>query len=158
MMTSQNWQIDFICLVENCLSYNISKSRRKSMTGKRDNEGHYDVINENFVARARARRDAHGNVDCQYVRQWPEVHVYWIWLIYDEWLCRYEWWSEITKWRLDDVMVGWSDWKGYCINSSSGQIYGENMKMIAHSVFEISWTKIYTERKKKDLYRRHYVL
>ena len=41
------------------------------MTGKRDNEGHYDVINENFDLCARARRDAHGNVDCQYVRQWP---------------------------------------------------------------------------------------
>ena len=35
MMTSQNWQID-ICLVENCLSYNISKSGRKLITGKRD--------------------------------------------------------------------------------------------------------------------------
>ena len=34
------------------------------MTGKRDNEGHYDVISEHFDARARARRDAHGNVDC----------------------------------------------------------------------------------------------
>ena len=34
------------------------------MTGKRDNEGHYDVIHENFDARARARCDAHGNVDC----------------------------------------------------------------------------------------------
>ena len=34
------------------------------MTSKRDNEGHYDVINENFDARARARRNAHGNVDC----------------------------------------------------------------------------------------------
>ena len=67
--------------------------------------------------------------------------MYWIWLIYDEWLCRYEWWSEITKWRLDDVMVGWSGWKGYCIHSSSGQRYCENLKMIAHSVFEISWTQ-----------------
>ena len=44
-----------MCLVENCLSYNISKSGRKSMTGKRDNEGHYDVINENFDARAHVR-------------------------------------------------------------------------------------------------------
>ena len=61
--------------------------------------------------------------------------MYWIWLIYDEWLCRYEWWSEIPKWRLDDVMVGWSGWKGYCIHSSSGQRYCENLKMIAHSVF-----------------------
>ena len=60
------------------------------MTGKRDNEGHYDVINENFDLCARARRDAHGNVDCQYVRQWQEVDVYSIWLIYDQWLCRYE--------------------------------------------------------------------
>ena len=70
-----NWKFDYddvtklyklmSCdLVENCLSYNISKSGRKSMTGKRDNEGHYDVINENFDARARARCDAHGNVDC----------------------------------------------------------------------------------------------
>ena len=33
------------------------------MTSKRDNEGHYDVINENFDARARTRCDAHGNVD-----------------------------------------------------------------------------------------------
>ena len=64
MMTSQNVQINVMYLVENCLSYNISKSGRKSMTGKRDNEGHYDVINENFDARARARCDAHGNVDC----------------------------------------------------------------------------------------------
>ena len=64
MMTSQNVQINVMYLVENCLSYNISKSGRKSMTGKRDNEGHYDVINANFDARARARCDAHGNVDC----------------------------------------------------------------------------------------------
>ena len=67
--------------------------------------------------------------------------MYWIWLIYDEWLWRYEWWSEITKWRLDDVMVGWSGWKGYCIHSSLGQRYCESLKMIAHSVFEISSTQ-----------------
>ena len=59
MLTSQNVQINVMYLVENCLSYNISKSGRKSMTGKRDNEGHYDVINENFDARACARCDAH---------------------------------------------------------------------------------------------------
>ena len=92
----------------------------------------------NFETRARARRDAHRNVDCKYVRQLPEVYVYWIWLIYDEWLWRYEWWSEITKWRLDDVMVGWSDWKGYSIHSSSGQRYCENLNMIVASFFEIS--------------------
>ena len=33
------------------------------MTSKRDNEGHYDVINENVDARAHTRCDAHGNVD-----------------------------------------------------------------------------------------------
>ena len=32
MMTSQNVQINVMYLVENCLSYNISKSGRKSMT------------------------------------------------------------------------------------------------------------------------------
>ena len=63
MMTSEIWQINVICLVENCLSYNISKFGRKLMTSKRDNEGHYDVINENFDARARTCCDAHGNVD-----------------------------------------------------------------------------------------------
>ena len=82
-----------------------------------------------------------GRISTWIVRQWPEVDVYWIWSIYDEWLCRYEWWSEITKWRLDDVMVGWSGWKGYCIHSSSGQRCCENLKMIAHSVFEISSTQ-----------------
>ena len=70
-------------------------------------------------------------------------------LICDEWLCRYGWWSEITKWRLDDVMVGWSGWKGYCIHSASGQSYCENLKMIAHSVFEISSTQnLYREGEK----------
>ena len=37
MMTSQNWQINVICLVENCLSYNISKFGTKPITGKWDN-------------------------------------------------------------------------------------------------------------------------
>ena len=37
MMTSSKWKINVIFLVENCLSYNISKSGRKLMTGKRDN-------------------------------------------------------------------------------------------------------------------------
>ena len=37
MMTSSKWKINIIFLVENCLSYNISKSGRKSVTGKRDN-------------------------------------------------------------------------------------------------------------------------
>ena len=63
--------------------------------------------------------------------------------IYDEWLWRYEWSSEITKWRLDDVMVGWSGWKGYCIHSSSGQRYCENLNMIwdiAHSFLRF-WKK-----------------
>ena len=138
MMTSSKWKINCIRLVESCLSYNISKTGRKLITGKLDNDGHYDVINGNFDACARARCDVHGNVDCYYVRQCPEVHVYRIWSIYDEWLCRYEWWSEITKWRLDDVMVGWSGWKGYYIHSSSGQRYCENFKMIADSVLEIS--------------------
>ena len=36
MMTSQNWQINVICLIENCLSYNISKFGRKPITGKWD--------------------------------------------------------------------------------------------------------------------------
>ena len=36
MMTSSKWKINFIRLVENCLSYNISKSGRKLLTGKRD--------------------------------------------------------------------------------------------------------------------------
>ena len=101
----------------------------------------YDVINENFDALARARRDARGSVDCQYVRQWPEVYVYWSWLISDKWLWRYEWWSEITKWHLDDVMVGWSGWKGVCIHSWSWQRYCENLEMIADSVFDISSTQ-----------------
>ena len=72
MMTSQNWQINVIYLVENCLSYNISKFGRKPMTGKWDNlnwtkdvwRRTYDVINENFDALARVRRNAYGNVDC----------------------------------------------------------------------------------------------
>ena len=34
MMTSQNWQINVIYLVENCLSYNISKFGRKPITDK----------------------------------------------------------------------------------------------------------------------------
>ena len=37
MMTSQNWQINVIYLVENCLSYNISKFGRKPITDKWDN-------------------------------------------------------------------------------------------------------------------------
>ena len=37
MMTSQNCQINVICVVENCLSYNISKFGRKPITGKWDN-------------------------------------------------------------------------------------------------------------------------
>ena len=37
MMTSQNLQINVIGLVENCLSYNISKSGRKAITTKLDN-------------------------------------------------------------------------------------------------------------------------
>ena len=37
MMTSQNWQINVIYLVENCLSYNISKLGRKPITDKWDN-------------------------------------------------------------------------------------------------------------------------
>ena len=36
-MTSSESKINVISLVENCLSYNISKSGRKSITGKRDN-------------------------------------------------------------------------------------------------------------------------
>ena len=28
---------------------------------------------------------ARGQWMCQYVDPWPEVDVYWIWLIYDEW-------------------------------------------------------------------------
>ena len=36
-MPSSKWKINVISLVENCLSYNISKSGRKLMTGKRDN-------------------------------------------------------------------------------------------------------------------------
>ena len=36
VMTSSKWKIIVICLVENCLSYNISKSGRKLITGKRD--------------------------------------------------------------------------------------------------------------------------
>ena len=34
--TSSKWKINVIYLVENCLSYNISKSGRKLITGKRD--------------------------------------------------------------------------------------------------------------------------
>ena len=34
----------------------------------------------------RARRDGHGNIACQSVGPWREIYVYWIWLIYDEWL------------------------------------------------------------------------
>ena len=37
MMTSSKWKINVISLVENCLSYNISKSGRKSLIDKRDN-------------------------------------------------------------------------------------------------------------------------
>ena len=37
MMTSSKWKINVIIRVENYLSYNISKSGRKSITGKRDN-------------------------------------------------------------------------------------------------------------------------
>ena len=37
MMTSSESKINVIFLVENCLSYNISKSGRKLITGKRDN-------------------------------------------------------------------------------------------------------------------------
>ena len=37
MLPSKNWQINVISLVENCLSYNISKSGRKSITSKWDN-------------------------------------------------------------------------------------------------------------------------
>ena len=37
MMTSSKSKINVISLVENCLSYNISKSGRKSIIGKRDN-------------------------------------------------------------------------------------------------------------------------
>ena len=62
----------------------------------------------NFDARARARRDEHADMDCQYVMPWLEMYVYWIWSIYDEWLWRYEWKRENTKWRLADVMVEWS--------------------------------------------------
>ena len=36
VMTSSKWKINVIYLVENCLSYNISKSGRKLITGKRD--------------------------------------------------------------------------------------------------------------------------
>ena len=37
VMPSSKWKINVIFLVENCLSYNISKSGTKSITGKRDN-------------------------------------------------------------------------------------------------------------------------
>ena len=37
MMTSSKWKKNVNLPVENCLSYNISKSGRKLMTGKRDN-------------------------------------------------------------------------------------------------------------------------
>ena len=37
MTTSSKWKINVIFHVENCLSYNIWKSGRKSITGKRDN-------------------------------------------------------------------------------------------------------------------------
>ena len=37
VMPSSKWKINVIFLVENCLSYNISKSGKKLMTGKRDN-------------------------------------------------------------------------------------------------------------------------
>ena len=36
-LTSSKWKINVIFLVENCLSYNISKSGRQLITGKRDN-------------------------------------------------------------------------------------------------------------------------
>ena len=36
MMTSQKWQINVICIVENCHSYNISKSGRKWSYTNRD--------------------------------------------------------------------------------------------------------------------------
>ena len=39
----------------------------------------------------RARHAAHADMNCQYVDPWPEVYVYWIWWIFDEWLWRYEW-------------------------------------------------------------------
>ena len=37
MMTSSKLKMEVISLVENCLSYNISKFERKSITDKRDN-------------------------------------------------------------------------------------------------------------------------
>ena len=72
-----------------------------------------------------------------------------IWAIYDEWLWRYEWSCENTKWRLDDVMVGWSGWKGYCIHSSSGQRYCENWKWLLIPFLRYLKHKIHTEREKK---------
>ena len=45
----------------------------------------------NFDARAHARRDTNADMECCYVILWPEIHVYWIWSIYDKWLWRYEW-------------------------------------------------------------------
>ena len=72
MMTSQNWQINVIYLVENCLSYNISKFGRKPMTGKWDNlNWTKDVWRHEwnrFDALARVRRNAYGNVDCYHVQ------------------------------------------------------------------------------------------
>ena len=47
----------------------------------------------------RARRDAHADMDCQYVIPWPEIYVYWIWSIYDEWLWNEMKWNEM-KWNL----------------------------------------------------------
>ena len=42
LMTSSKWKINVICIVENCLSYNISKFGRKLITDKRDNYDYYD--------------------------------------------------------------------------------------------------------------------
>ena len=136
MMTSSKWKINVIFLVENCLSYNISKFGLNWTNGLSDTKQNEDLTFDLHLH----NQDGLIWTWCFYVI-WLSGHTPYaheIWAIYDEWLWRYEWSCENTKWRLDDVMVGWSGWKGYCIHSSSGQRYCENLKMIAHSVFEIS--------------------
>ena len=140
------WQFEFLTFMRRCVRAQRARGHVRT--------GNFETLKmtwlvyskllkidfEHFLILKRAHvrvTDAHGNVDCYLLDNCLKLCVQnlvnlW-WMVMKIWMMK---WNH--KWRLDDVMVGWSDWKGYSIHSWSGQRYCENLNMIVASVFEIS--------------------
>ena len=77
--------------------------------------------------------------------KWLPDHIqyaYKIWTQSDQWFLRYKRKCDLTfDLHLHNQDGRISTWSYYSIHFSSGQRYCENLKMIAHSVFEISSTQ-----------------